>query len=650
VDKTLSDPLVGRLLDGRYQVGRRLARGGMATVYEALDTRLERTVAIKVMHSTLAADPAFVSRFIREARSAARLSHPNIVAVYDQGTDGDATFLAMEYVDGVTLRDVLRQRGALNVADALAIMEQILGALAAAHRGGIVHRDVKPENVLLTSDGRVKVADFGLARAVTGAGSVSTLTGNVIIGTVAYLAPELVERGVADARSDVYAAGIVLFEMLTGAKPYVGDSPIQVAFRHVHETVPAPSTLVPDLPRELDVLVARATARSPQERLHDASAMLEAVTRAREGRPLLLNPLAPLEDGDPTVRTDRTDRTLTVERPAMPPAAPVASPATPAEPVTAAEVEASRNRDAALPPAARRSRRRGWLLLIFVLLLGIALLVGSYWWAIGRYSETPSLVHKTQSQAEQMLAAVGLHAQVTEDFSETVPSGSVISTDPAPHERVLDGGTVTLVVSQGPQRFAVPDVAGMTVEAATEAIEELPLTVSTTLTEEYHDTIATGLVVRTIPPIGEKSLKAGATVSLVVSKGPEPVAVPTVVGKSLADAQAALAAAGLKETHEATEYSDTVPEGAVVSQSIHDTTALPGTTVELVISKGPQLFAVPDVRGMDKGDAEAKLRQAGFGVKFSYPLGLPFFNKVRDQNPPPNSMVRRGTTITLSIV
>ena len=217
---TLSDPLTGRLLDGRYEIGRLVARGGMATVYEAVDIRLERTVAVKVMHPDLAADAEFVARFIREARSAARLSHFNVVAVFDQGSDGDAVYLAMEYVDGATLRDLMRMRGRLAPADALVIFEQVLGALGAAHKAGLVHRDVKPENVLLTEDGRVKVADFGLARAIASTVTSNTIASGLIMGTVSYLSPEQVERSVADARSDVYAAGIVLFEMLTGEKPY----------------------------------------------------------------------------------------------------------------------------------------------------------------------------------------------------------------------------------------------------------------------------------------------------------------------------------------------------------------------------------------------------------------------------------------------
>ena len=683
MDTTLSDALTGRLLDGRYQVGPRLARGGMATVYRALDTRLERPVAIKVMQPGLAADPEFVSRFIREARSAARLSHPNIVAVYDQGTDGDTTFLAMEFVDGVTLRDVLRQRGALPPDDALQIMEQILAALAAAHRGGIIHRDIKPENVLLTTDGRVKVADFGLARAISGTSTVSTLTGSVIIGTVAYLSPELVERGVADARSDVYAAGIVLFEMLTGRKPYVGESPLQVAFRHVHEVVPAPSTLVPSLSSEVDTLVGRATARNPDDRPHDASELLDAVTRVREGRPLLLTPVTPVtpvEDGEATIRAERTlvvprpspDAPTPVDRSAQPWRPATARPATGSTAVSAlapapvpddaapraarrdarrTRVEPVEDSGLGLPVSARRSRRRGWITFVIVLVLGIALLLGTYWWAIGRYTDTPSVLHKTQAQAELILERAGLHPAVQTDFSESIAPGAVIDTRPGPSDRILDGSTVTLIVSKGPERFAVPNVVRMTVDAATKAIEEdLPLTVSPTITEEYSSSIAAGLVIHTMPPIGQPTAKRGGTVSLFVSKGPAPIAVPTVVGRPLAEAQATLTTSGFKETHDAEEYSDTVPKGSVISQTPHDTSEVPGTTVELVISKGPQLFAVPGVEGFTREAAEKAITDAGFKVSVKYPLGSAVLNNVYSQSPAGGSMQPHGTTIIIIVV
>jgi len=277
VDTTLQDPLVGQVLDGRYRIDARIAVGGMATVYRALDTRLDRVLALKVMHPSLAADASFVERFIREAKSAARLDHPNVVGVFDQGTDGSYVYLAMEYVSGCTLRDVLRERGALPVRAALDILEPVLAALGAAHRAGFVHRDMKPENVLIGDDGRVKVADFGLVRAVD---AVTHTTGTVL-GTVSYLAPEQIEEGTASPRVDVYACGVMLYEMLTGAKPHQGETPAQVLYRHVNEDVPPPSAVVPDLAVELDELVAAATARTPEDRPADAVALLARVREAR---------------------------------------------------------------------------------------------------------------------------------------------------------------------------------------------------------------------------------------------------------------------------------------------------------------------------------------------------------------------------------
>ncbi|MDX6206170.1 MAG: eukaryotic-like serine/threonine-protein kinase, partial [Frankiales bacterium] len=273
MDTTLADTLLGRVLDGRYRIQERIARGGMATVYRALDLRLDRPVAVKVMHPTLAEDADFVSRFTREAKSAARLSHPNVVAVFDQGSDGGVVFLVMEYIDGATLRDLLRERGRLSARQSLDVMAPVLAALEAAHGAGIVHRDIKPENVLIAVDGRIKVADFGLARAIADANL--TATTGLLIGTAAYLAPEQIEHGTADPRTDLYAAGIMLYELLTGRPPYVGATPMAVVFKHVHEQVPAPSLVRPEVPRQIDALVLDATQREPADRPPTAGELLE---------------------------------------------------------------------------------------------------------------------------------------------------------------------------------------------------------------------------------------------------------------------------------------------------------------------------------------------------------------------------------------
>lgn len=278
MDTTLHDPLIGRVLDSRYRVDQRIAVGGMATVYRATDNRLDRVVALKVMHPTLAEDAAFVARFIQEARSAARLDHPNIVGVLDQGTDAGYVYLAMEYVAGCTLRDVLRERGALQPRAALDILEPLLAGLGAAHRAGLVHRDTKPENVLIGDDGRVKVADFGLVRGVD---SHTSAGGDSVLGTIAYLAPEQIDRGTVTARTDVFACGVLLYEMLTGAQPHAGATAAQVLYARVNEDVPLPSQVVPELPPELDGLVGRATARDPLGRPADAAALLSLVHAVR---------------------------------------------------------------------------------------------------------------------------------------------------------------------------------------------------------------------------------------------------------------------------------------------------------------------------------------------------------------------------------
>ena len=276
-----ADPLTGRVLDGRYRIGSRIARGGMASVYEAIDLRLDRTVAVKIMHPGLGDDDEFAARFVREARAAARLSHPNVVAVYDQGDDDGTVFLAMELIPGHTLRDTIGKESPMSPARALALLEPVVSALAAAHRAGLIHRDVKPENVLIADDGRVKVADFGLAKAVS-ADTQHTATGGVLIGTVSYVAPELVVEGRSDARADVYAVGVILYELLTGHKPHEGETPIQVAYKHVHEDVPPPSGLVPGIPAYVDALVARATARDREQRPADAGVLLHHLRRVNQ--------------------------------------------------------------------------------------------------------------------------------------------------------------------------------------------------------------------------------------------------------------------------------------------------------------------------------------------------------------------------------
>lgn len=455
MDTTLQDPLVGQVLDGRYRVDARIAVGGMATVYRALDTRLDRVLALKVMHPALAADGTFVERFIREAKSVARLAHPNVVQVFDQGTDGSYVYLAMEYVAGCTLRDVLRERGALQPRAALDILEPVLAALGAAHRAGFVHRDMKPENVLIGDDGRVKVADFGLVRSVN---TVTSTTG-AVLGTVSYLSPEQIEQpGTADARVDVYACGVVLYEMLTGDRPHDGDSPAVVLYKHLHEDVPPPSAVVPGLPYELDELVASATARTPDLRPYDAVALL-AQTREAHGRLSAdqLDAVPPqalaAEYAGAENRTSVIPRTLTVPR---------LLPVNEDEPV----YHRTSRLESPPPPPSRRGRssggpRRGPLLIVAAILLALGLGAGIWYINSGQFTQVPALLTKTEAQARDRLDEAGLETgKVAYAYSDTVKRGTVISTDPGVGARIRNHDSVSITVSRGPQTVKVPDVRG----------------------------------------------------------------------------------------------------------------------------------------------------------------------------------------------
>ncbi len=615
------DPMVGLLLDARYRLTGLVARGGMATVYRGVDERLDRPVAVKVMHRALADDPDFVARFTREARSAARLSEPEVVAVYDQGRDAatGAAYLVMEHVDGRDLRALFRQRGALAPARAVSLMEPVLRALAAAHRAGIVHRDVKPENVLLGDDGRVKVADFGLAKAVEASGLTST--SSLLIGTVAYLAPEQIASGTADARTDVYAAGVVLWEALTGAPPYAAETAMQVAYRHVNEDVPPPSSVVEGIPPALDDLVVRATRRDPDQRPADAGVFLAEL---RALRPRLDDQIAAGQVGG-----GRRD-TLVVPRPVPVPPADV--------PTRAAAPDR--------PTPARTGRRRGLVVALVVLLLALLGGGGGWYLGAGRYTRAPGVLTLAQADAEQRVRSAGL--KVSEQparFDETVPAGSVVVQRPAPNGRVRKGGTVQLVLSKGPDRRTVPgSVVGSTEAAASSAVEAAGLRVGG-VTREFS-AAPEGTVVRTDPAPGAP-LRPDALVTLVVSKGVEQLPVPDVRGKVQADAQAALTGAGFTATLTQV-FSDAVPAGTVVDQSPSGGTAGRGSAVTLSVSKGPDVTQVPDLRGLTKGQAEDRLKAQGLsGRAIDLPDGG---GRVVTQSPSPGSTVRRGTTVTYYIL
>ncbi|MBB3040353.1 Stk1 family PASTA domain-containing Ser/Thr kinase [Nocardioides soli] len=676
-----ADPLTGRVLDGRYRIGSRIARGGMASVYEATDIRLDRTVAVKVMHPGLGDDNEFAERFVREARAAARLSHPNVVAVYDQGDDHGTVFLAMELVSGHTLRDVIRKESPMPPAKALALLEPVLSALATAHRAGLIHRDIKPENVLISDDGRVKVADFGLAKAVS-ADTQHTATGGVLIGTVSYLAPELVVNGRADARADVYAAGVVLFEMLTGAKPHEGETPIQVAYRHVHEDVPAPSATVPGIPAYVDALVARATARDRELRPADAAVLLHQVHRVSHALaegvvddPDLTTDLTPLrarleaaeapttEDTAPdplggpfqpgqvlATIPAAADADLTAPLRTLDPQPAQAAPRTrTTPPVPPAGRAQPPGADGARPPGRRRSRK-GPLLLIVALLLVIGGGTAAWWFIDGRYTTTPGVLGMTQSGAQDALESAGLEAEFGDEaYSETVAAGRIVSTDPEPGAKVLDGGTVSVVISLGKERYDVPKLKGRSEDAAQDALLATHLGYGRSI-EKWSDSVPAGEVISSDPKAGT-TLRPDSPVDLVVSKGPKPVDLKDWVGKSVDKAMEWLAKKGLTGKVASEEYSNDVPDGAVISMDPQGgTTVHRGDQVSFVVSKGPELVEVPSVRGAGVDAARAKLEGLGFDVRTEDAAGSLGLGFVWSQSPGAGEMVPPGTTITLSLI
>ncbi|MFG2519286.1 Stk1 family PASTA domain-containing Ser/Thr kinase [Streptomyces sp. NPDC048527] len=644
MDTTLQDPLVGQVLDGRYRVDARIAVGGMATVYRAVDTRLDRVLALKVMHPALAADVSFVERFIREAKSVARLSHPNVVGVFDQGADGQYVYLAMEYVAGCTLRDVLRDRGALRPRAALDILEPVLAALGAAHRAGFVHRDMKPENVLIGDDGRVKVADFGLVRAVD---TVTNTTG-AILGTVSYLAPEQIESGTADPRVDVYACGVVLYEMLTGSKPHSGDSPAQVLYQHLNEDVPPPSASVPGLPTELDALVASATARTPDLRPYDAVALLAQARGARaaltDAQLDALPPAARPEDRDIS-----DDRTSVIPRALRTRGVQLPLPADDQDPQ--AELNRTSRFETPPPPPApsrRRRPRRGVLAAVAALLLALGLGAGVWYINSGQFTKVPPLLAKTQTQAKERLGDAGLDlGHVKRAYSDTVKRGTVISSDPRAGARIRDNGAVDLTVSLGPETVKVPDLEGTPLAKAERRLKDAGLEPGM-VTKDFDEDVPKGSVIATNPESGT-TRKAGSAVALTVSRG-APVDVPDVTGESEEDAIADLQDAGLKAEISTEQVHSDSDKGSVAKQSPREGTRLgEGDTVMLTISKGPVMVRVPDVVGMSVDDATQKLKDRGFEVDEDRGLLGWLGDTVKKQSVEGGDEAPKGSTITIEI-
>ena len=662
----LDTALLGRTLEGRYAVQSRLAQGGMATVYRAWDNRLDRVVALKVMQPELAVHQEYVHRFIREAKAAAKLTHPNIVAVFDQSVlpavpaaKGVAAmpplaYLAMEYVPGLTLRQLLGRRGRFTPREALEILDAVLAGLAAAHRAGIVHRDVKPENVLLSEQAlaqhgtyaaAVKVTDFGLARSMTKDDNASTLSstlpGGGLMGTVSYLAPELVRTGACDARSDVYSAGIVLFELLTGRKPFVGGTPMEIAHRHVSDRVPAPSTLVAGLDPALDALVARGCAREPEHRPADAAAY-----RAQLRSVYTNLPAAALDFGaDPARPADRTvalpvnqvipDRTKVG---LLPPPAQNHAPA-PAGPVSPPpQLQPPLFQQPGQHPGQQPNQQYNHP-------------PQSNMFGLDNRPEPtrvdPDLVNATMVSAEPMPPKIK---------PRTSPNQGYQVVGPGKQKRSRRGlyiliGVLVLAIGAGLGAWyygstsfkKVPSVSGLSVSGARSALTDDGFQVA--IANEYNSTVQSGAVIGTDPGTGSPA-RSGSTVTIDVSKGPAPINIPSVTKETQSQATADLTKAGFQVTVSPTQTaSATVPAGSVVSYTPTGS-APPNTVITLTISSGVPETAVPDVTGDSVADATKALQAAGFQVSVK---GLQFLNDVLSQSPNGRSQAPTGSTVTIYV-
>ena len=626
--------LSGELIDGRYQLISQIAQGGMASIYSAIDTRLDRKVAVKIMHPHLAQDEAFVNRFIREAKAAAALTHPNAVSVQDQGwnTNGvPAVFIVMEMVEGHTLREYLEESGKFGVAQTLQYLTAILGALAAAHKLGIIHRDIKPENILISNDGRIKIADFGLAHGAL-IGSTLTAESSVVLGSVSYLSPEQVQRGISDSRSDVYSTGILAYELLVGEKPFSGESPIQIAYMHVNNRVPRVSQSRSDIPKELDELIYSATSTNPDERPRDASIFLSAI-----------------QDISRAIDPKRNQLSLELDIPLQkilekPSRAKKKSKAEPVKEIT--QEKPIREMTAGTKRRVSKRVRRNRMI---AAMLAVALGIGGWYVLIGPGSRVvvPSVVGASLEEADAALTPLGLRSEVVEKrFDEEIASGKILESDPSGGGKIEEGGIVKLTISKGQERYVIPVLTGLTPEAAIKTLTSQPLK-SAGITEEFNSTIPKGLVISTNPSNGEK-VKRDTPVVILVSKGVEEIALTTYVGQSGEQAQNELTDAGFN-VESTFAYSETIAAGAVISQTPAGIVSAPkGSTISLVVSKGSKFVFIPNVYSIETSKAIAALKDLGLKVKVRS-IGKKSVKYVTNVNPKVGAKVLRGTVVTITV-
>ena len=636
--------LRGELIDGRYQIGAVIASGGMATVYSAIDTRLDRPVAVKIMHAHLAQDEDFVARFIREAKAAAAISHPNLISVHDQGwnTGGTpAVFLVMELVSGSTLRDLINQKGRLAPEEVLPILSEVLSALAVAHKAGIVHRDLKPENIMISTEGKIKVGDFGLARAMS-AGQTLTVDASVLLGTVAYLAPEQVQRGIADARSDIYSLGVVTFEALTGKKPYEGESPIHIAYQHVNDRIPAPSTIVTTLPKEIDELVIRATSPDPDLRPANAQELLELVRLAQ-------------------IAIDPANRQLSL--PLGLPPMPVPIKKEPRSKVKKIK-EISKKMDTApviqnkysdTGEIRRQTSKRVKRNRIIAISLAIVLLLsaGATWYNYfgpGAKVSIPSIVGMKSSEAKNTLTQANLNLKITKEvFSEEIGKGRVIEMNPSAGEKIAADGLIKVTISKGPERYLVPKLSGLSLADAGALLTKSKLVIGST-NYVFNDKVEKDLIIGSSPTSGEL-IKKNSPVNLLISKGSDLIDVGAYAGKSSEQALTELNDAGFDVTVKE-KFSETVKAGNVISRDPQELKMARGAKITLTVSKGPEFVLIPSgLLKTDQQSATKKLENAGFVVKAVVPAKkiagkVP---KVFRVTPVPGSKAKRGSTVLIEL-
>jgi eukaryotic-like serine/threonine-protein kinase len=620
----VSDSLIDTLFDGRYRIVRKLGAGGMADVYLAEDQELGRRVAIKILNGRHANDDQFIERFRREAKNAAALNHPNIVSIYDRGEAEDTYYIAMEYLDGRTLKELIVGHGQAPVRVAVEYARQILSALRFAHRHGIVHRDIKPHNVLVDREGRVKVTDFGIARAGT---SQMTETGS-IVGTAQYLSPEQARGGEVDQRSDLYSLGVVLYELLTGKTPFEGDTPVEIAMKHLSNTPQTPSELRPDIPPELDMVIMRALAKDPDERYQSADEMEGDLDRVARGAPVA------------AATVDAATQVLS-------------RPATPAAAATAATMIAPPSR---VPPPLVEDEvyeegggRPLWPWLLAAAFVIVAIVAGFFvYQELSGPKATQAVTDYTGeavAQAQQQIHAAHLVSVVKKGSSEKFKPGFVFKQDPAAGSKLPKGGSVTIWSSTGPPKVPVPDVKN---EPWSQAQQEL--TDAGFVPVEHIVPGDTKNQVTATDPAGGQKAPKGSKVRVNVMSGPQQVAVPSVVGDSLATATTALHNAGFNVNP---TYEDS---NATQNQVIHQNPAPgskepKGSTVDVTVSNGPPQVSVPDVVGYTSQQAIQTLEGAGFKVsQQTLSVSDPSQNNiVQQQSPAGGLQATKGGIVTITV-